>query len=153
VDWRCCYSCTWRSSGNLFRSVTARTRASAPTIDYMRGTASPSTGAGTLGRRLPDQRYSTNDRTHRTTDLPCGATSRRAGSGCVGVLKHWASCLPQARGLEQWWEHQSLHSSFCLTEFSFLQQSCSDSSRSPASFPRRPAYLIAMPRSAYSSSW
>ena len=43
-----------------------------------------STGEGRLGRRIPYRRYSIRSRTCRTSGLPCGATSRRAGIGCEG---------------------------------------------------------------------
>ena len=66
------------------RDITARTRASAATIDCKRGTGFQSTGAGRLGRLLLCRRCSTHSRRYRTICLLCGATSHRAGSGCVG---------------------------------------------------------------------
>jgi hypothetical protein len=37
-----------------------------------------------MGRHLPYRMCSAHIRTCRTTNLPCGATSRRVGSGCGG---------------------------------------------------------------------
>ena len=37
-----------------------------------------------MGRGLPHRMWSAHIRTCRTTDLPCGATSRRVGTGCGG---------------------------------------------------------------------
>src|SRR5438270_4611960 len=59
----------------------ACTRASAPTIDRMKGTGSQSIDGGMLGKRLPYRTCSTLAR--RTICLVCDATSRSAGSGCT----------------------------------------------------------------------
>jgi hypothetical protein len=75
----------------------AHTRASAMTICYTRGTAFQSTGEGKLGTRLLCRTYSTHCRTRKTSGLPSGATSRRAGNGCAGVLTRRASSPLQAR--------------------------------------------------------
>jgi len=80
------------------RDITARTRASAATIDCKRGTGFQSTGAGRLGRLLLCRRCSTHSRRYRTICLLCGATSHRAGSGCVGCR---GPSSPQGRGLER----------------------------------------------------
>jgi hypothetical protein len=88
------------------------------TIDYMRGTAFQSTGGGRLDRRLPCRKYSTRCRMCRTTCPLCGATSRRAGSGCAGVLTRRVSSLPQARDLGQ--RKRTMKGS----EYSCLQNAC-----------------------------
>ena len=54
----------------------AHTRASAPTIDCMRGIGFHSTGAGRLGRHLQYRMSSMDARRCKTIGLPCGATSR-----------------------------------------------------------------------------
>ena len=105
---------------NLSRQwfLTSHTRANTATNGCMRGTGFHSTDGGRRGRHLPCQTCSNRIRMCRTIYLLFGATSRRAGSGCAAAPMSRASCLPQARGLEQWWKHQSLDSSFRLTEFS-----------------------------------
>jgi hypothetical protein len=67
--------------------VPANTSPNAATIGCTRGTGLTSIGEDRRDIPLPCRTCSTNDRTHRTSDLPCGATSRRAGSGCVVVPK------------------------------------------------------------------
>ena len=61
--------------------VTTHTKANAATNGCNRGTASQSTGEGTLGRRLRYRMCSTRVRMSRTIYLPSGATSHRVGSG------------------------------------------------------------------------
>ena len=63
--------------------ATAHTILSVATSERTRGIASKSTGGGRRGRRLQYRTCSTRVRNHKTIGLPCGATSRRAGSGCA----------------------------------------------------------------------
>jgi hypothetical protein len=90
---------------------TAHTRGNETTIGCMRGTAFQSTDEGTLGRRLPCQRYSTNDRIRRTICLPSVATNCTAGSGLRGRM---CLGLAQCRGGEESCECQ-LWDSYFLT--------------------------------------
>jgi hypothetical protein len=86
-----------------FNPFSPNTKENAPTIGCKKGTGFQSTGVGKLGIRLPYQRCSIHARRCRTICLPCGATSRRAGSGCVGRMFR---DLAQPRDPRQRWDHQ-----------------------------------------------
>ncbi len=81
----------------LRESVRPHTRASAATIGCTKGTGSPSTDGGRLDKLLPCRRCSTHRCRCKTICLPCGATSRRAGSGCASRRSR-GSCQEQVRG-------------------------------------------------------
>src|SRR5215469_10797477 len=93
------------------KNITARTKASEATSGCKRGTAFQSMGEDTLGRRLQCRTCSTNARTCRTNDLPCGATSHRAGSGCADPM---VLGLAQYLGLELLWACPVQESSLLL---------------------------------------
>jgi hypothetical protein len=52
----------------------------------MKGTASKSTDEGRQGRLPLYQTCSIRVRSRKTSGLTCGATSRKAGNGCVGRM-------------------------------------------------------------------
>ena len=62
--------------------ITAHTNRSAATTAYTRGTVLKSTGEDKRGTLLPCRRCSMSGRMCTTRGLPCGATSRRVGTGC-----------------------------------------------------------------------
>jgi len=90
-----------------------RTRQSAATSVHRKGIEFLSTVADMLGKPHLCQTYSTCFRNHKTKDLPFGATSRKAGSGCVGRT---ARGLAQCQALAQAWGYRSLDSYSGLTE-------------------------------------
>ena len=91
--------------------MSGRTNPNAATIGYTIGTASPSTGVGRLGRRLPCRMCSTRAHKCRTICLPCAATSRIAGTGYEGRM---CPGLAQYLGQELWWACPLQKASFLL---------------------------------------
>ena len=80
--------------------MSAHTNRSVATRRHKRDTVLKSTGEDRRGTLLPCRTYSTHGRKYKTRGRPCGASSRRAGSGCGGRMDRDSS-LPQARDPRQ----------------------------------------------------